>query len=159
MTRKSSETEIPLSAAEIKAQRDNMNVDAIPQSLKDIPHWVCWIGKHKGGNPKFTKIPINPKTRKNASTNMPSTWGAFDQALSSFRKHTNLCGIGFVFGPDDPFVGVDLDNCRDPDTGELSPVAREILDTLKTYTEVSPSGKGVKAFLSGCLLVSPLFLP
>jgi len=52
-------------------------------------------------------------------------------------------GIGFVLG--DGFVGVDLDGCRNPETGALDQWAIEALLGLSTYSEVSPSGSGVKA--------------
>jgi primase-polymerase (primpol)-like protein len=60
-------------------------------------------------------------------------------------------GIGFVFTADDPFVGVDLDDCRDPDTKEIEAWADEIVAELSSYTEVSPSGTGFKVFLRGRL--------
>lgn len=121
----------------------------IPQSLKDTPHWVCWRGEYRGGNPKLSKIPVNPKSGGNASSTNAATWGGYDQALSRFNKSPQLCGIGFVFGSDDPFVGVDLDHCRNPETGDIEAWAREILGELNTYCEVSPSQTGVKAFLRG----------
>jgi hypothetical protein len=61
-------------------------------------------------------------------------------------------GIGFVFTPDDPFAGIDLDNCRDTATGEIDPWAEEVLAQFgDTYAEVSPSGTGVKLFGIGAL--------
>jgi hypothetical protein len=44
-------------------------------------------------------------------------------------------------------AGIDLDTCRDPATGHVEPWAQEVLDRLSTYSEVSPSGTGIKAFL------------
>nr|WP_233265125.1 hypothetical protein [Halomarina oriensis] len=48
-------------------------------------------------------------------------------------------------------VGVDLDDCRDSDTGELSENARAIVEQLDSYTEVSPSGTGVHVIVHGAL--------
>jgi putative DNA primase/helicase len=42
-----------------------------------------------------------------------------------------------------------LDDCRDPDSGDLTAFARDILDRFRTYAEVSPSGTGVKLFVRG----------
>ena len=58
-------------------------------------------------------------------------------------------GIAYVFSADDPFTGVDIDDCRDPETGEISAAARTIIATLDTYCEVSPSSSGVKLVLVG----------
>ncbi|MBV08677.1 hypothetical protein [Rubinisphaera sp.] len=60
---------------------------------------------------------------------------------------SDLAGIGFVFTDDDPFVGVDLDHCLEPETGNLLPWVSEIVDLLDSYTEISPSGTGVKIIL------------
>lgn len=62
-----------------------------------------------------------------------------------------LPGIGFVLTDDDPFTGVDLDACRDPVTGELTPESTRIVTELDSYAEVSPSGTGVRIILAGSL--------
>ena len=41
-----------------------------------------------------------------------------------------------------------LDSCRDPDTGNIAPWAQAVIDRFATYTEVSPSGTGAKAFFT-----------
>ncbi|HEV8045824.1 MAG TPA: hypothetical protein VGP38_11625, partial [Rubrobacter sp.] len=46
-----------------------------------------------------------------------------------------------------PYVGVDLDDVRDPETGLLTPRAAEIVSRLDSYTEVSPSGTGAKLWV------------
>ena len=51
----------------------------------------------------------------------------------------------------DGFAGVDLDHCRDPETGTIEPWAAEIVKLFGTYTKVSPSGTGVKLFGRGAL--------
>ena len=48
--------------------------------------------------------------------------------------------------------GVDLDHCRDADTGALEPWAAQIVEELGSYAEVSPSGTGVHIIVSGELL-------
>jgi hypothetical protein len=54
-----------------------------------------------------------------------------------------LDGVGYVFSADDPYVGIDLDTCRDLETGVIEPWAVEIVDDIGSYTEISPSGRGV----------------
>ncbi len=54
-----------------------------------------------------------------------------------------LLGLDLNSSPQDPYTGVDLDKCRDPETGEIEPWARSIIDRLKSYTEISPSGCGL----------------
>ena len=55
--------------------------------------------------------------------------------------------IGVVLTETSDLFGQDLDACRNPKTGKITEWAREIIDALYTYTEISPSGTGVKAFL------------
>ncbi|MCO6436784.1 MAG: hypothetical protein J5J06_06830 [Phycisphaerae bacterium] len=52
-----------------------------------------------------------------------------------------------MFTEDDPFAGVDLDNCIDGESGVLKPWAREFIESLASYSEISPSGRGVKVFV------------
>ena len=53
--------------------------------------------------------------------------------------------MGFVLDAvRDGIVGVDLDGCRDPSTGSIEGWATRIINGLLSYTEVSPSGTGVK---------------
>jgi primase-polymerase (primpol)-like protein len=56
-------------------------------------------------------------------------------------------GIGFVLTGHDPYVGMDIDNCRDPNTGKLDYSAQAIIKMLNSYTEISPSGEGIRIFI------------
>jgi hypothetical protein len=122
---------------------DNVVVGAIPQSLKDRPQWVAWKSIPKPGG-KPTKVPVNPYTGGNAKSNDPTTWSSFDESV---RRATtdNLAGIGLMFTGDN-LVGVDLDNVWDGDRWS-NPLAESVAYSLDTYTEVSPSGRGVKMWL------------
>lgn len=101
--------------------------------------WVSWVDEDG------RKIPINPwdRFRNRASSTNPMTWGTREQAIMSLRRF-GLSGIGFVFKEDDIVVGVDIDDCRNPTTGQITTWAQDIIDRLASYTEVSPSGTGVK---------------
>ena len=92
---------------------------------------------------------MNPATGRPADHSDPKTWGPFDLAYRLYQ-HDGLAGIGFVL-TGDGIVGVDLDGCRNPDTGELEPWAAEVVRQFGTYTEVSPSGTGVKLICRGQL--------
>jgi len=52
-----------------------------------------------------------------------------------------------MLGPNgDSFDGVafDLDDCREPETGQLDPWAQGLVDRANSYTEVTPSGNGLR---------------
>ena len=86
--------------------------------LIKLDQWVAWKAVKKDDG-KTTKIPINSHNGKNASTNDSKTWGSYDEAKEYYEKNKDIdiAGVGFVFTEDDPFCGIDLDNCRDPHSG------------------------------------------
>lgn len=53
-----------------------------------------------------------------------------------------------MFTDSDPFCGIDIDDCIDSDD-KLHPIAQEIVDHFNSYTEISPSGTGLKIFIKG----------
>lgn len=118
-------------------------IENVPPCLRERPQWVCWKYVERDG--KRTKVPINARFGWNASATDPQTWTTFEVALAAYERSEQLAGVGFVFTKDDPFAGLDLDNCLNA-AGELT-WGQDIIDELATYTEVSPSGRGVKLFL------------
>jgi len=124
-----------------------IEVDAIPDELTSVPQWVCWTERERGG--KQTKIPVMPGTASFASVQDPETWASFDAAVETAADDDPVAGIGFVFTEDDPFVGVDLDDCRNAETGEADSWAHEIIEQLDSFTEVSPSGTGYHVYVRG----------
>jgi primase-polymerase (primpol)-like protein len=124
----------------------------IPIRLREHPQWICWRIQRRSG--KETKVPIDPTTGDFASTTDATTWGTFKTALDRARR-ANVDGIGFVFTEGDPFVGVDLDDCRDAETGALDQTAIEVITRLHSYTEVSPSGTGLHIIARGTLPEGP----
>jgi len=120
----------------------------VPTAIHVRPQWVGWRYETREG--KKTKVPIDPHTGRRAKTNDPATWSDYETALAAVAKY-GLEGVGYVFSADDPFTGIDIDDCRDPETGVIAEWAQEIIDTLATYTEVSPSGTGLKCWLAGAM--------
>lgn len=117
----------------------------LPPELTDLPQWVVWKTTERHGKP--TKVPFRV-TGSDAKSNDPATWGAFDQATAAVDP-LGMEGVGFVFSEADEFCGVDLDGCRDPETGKVAEWAKEVIMRFATYAEVSPSGTGVKLFCRG----------
>lgn len=128
-------------------------IDNIPGELKDLPRWVGWRyeqRKSKNGDIKWAKPPINVRNGRKANLIDPTHVTTFDQAVTKYNKQA-YDGIGFVFVAGDPFSGVDLDDCMNTKTGILLPWAHDIIYALGSYTEISPSGSGVKIFVRGKL--------
>jgi len=122
------------------------NQEIIPEDLREREQWVCWREEDRDGKP--TKIPVTPGTGAFASSTDPETWASFETALE-YTETEHADGVGFVFTDDDPIVGVDLDDCRDPETDDVDDAALDIIERLDSYTEVSPSGTGYHVLIRG----------
>lgn len=113
---------------------------AIPWELKSRGLWCLWKYEDRDGKP--SKVPYRTNGFKAASNN-PTSFTTFDKALSAYRKggYEGL-GIGIFNG----FCAVDIDHCVDQKEGTLhvSNMAQDIINTMDSYTEVSPSGTGIR---------------
>jgi hypothetical protein len=110
----------------------------IPRELTERPRWILW--EQEG-----TKVP-KQVTGRNASSIDPQTWSPYEEVAAAFDPNCRD-GVAIVLG--DRLWGIDLDDCRKVDSGEVEPWAQEIVDRFQTYAEVSPSGTGLKLFFDG----------
>lgn len=118
----------------------------LPKLLLDLPHWVGWRYEERGG--KATKVPYCVPTGQRASTTDPRTWSIYESAAAAAPRYD---GIGFVFSKDDDLVGIDMDDCRNPETGRLEDWAAAIVTQIDSYTEITPSGRGLHILCRGKL--------
>lgn len=122
----------------------------VPPELAEREQWVAWRYEHRAGETKPTKVPYDARTGQRASTTDPSTWTSLERA-QQFCVTSGAAGVGYVLSEHDPYVGVDLDHCRNPQSGAIDHWARDIVTRLNSYTEVSPSGAGLRIFVRGDL--------
>ena len=120
--------------------------DAVPDVLRRADAWLCWRAEVRDG--KTTKVPTSPDTGRD--TDATAARWTFEQAVAGAEAH-GLDGVGFALDGEHglDLVGVDIDHCRDPETGEIHPGALEILRALDSYAEVSPSATGARGFVLG----------
>lgn len=117
-----------------------INEAGIPDELKHHRQWVVWRYEQVELPPKkATKVPYSAITGRMASSVDRFTWSTFSDALA-FQKSNNFDGIGFVLTRDDPYTVIDLD---EPSTTEELNRNNEIFYAMASFTEFSPSGKGV----------------
>lgn len=118
------------------------------RQLARFPNFVRWK-LEPGAKGRLTKVPYQADGRRKASSTDPKTWSTFEAIVAATRDQPMDAsgGIGYVF--DGTFVFIDLDNCRDPHSGAITAWAREIIDALDSFTEVSPSGYGLHIFVEG----------
>lgn len=128
----------------------SFNYTNIPQEIKATKQWVARCGK----------MPINAVTLNGASSTNSAHWTTFENASNAIGKTAQwydgktkqkisgtVDGIGFVLSP--PYCGIDLDHVINADTGEITPEAADIIRTMDSYTEKSPSGTGIHIIYKG----------
>jgi len=115
-------------------------------SLSGAELWVGWRQEKRDG--RLTKIPYDAIRGAWASSDDPTTWSTREEAeFWAMRERGDGVGIMFAEIEDDAFLaGVDLDSCRSRVSEEIEPWAQEVVSRFATYTEVSPSGTGLKLF-------------
>jgi P4 family phage/plasmid primase-like protien len=120
--------------------------EAIPLSIKKIPRFVMWkyVEIGKGDTKRWSKLPLQINHSAASSTDA-ATWIDYFTAEEAYKKG-GFDGIGIVFIGEDNIIGIDLDDARDPNSGALTQFAHTVLDNVKGYAEVSPSGTGIKIF-------------
>ena len=112
---------------------------------------MAWRNEPRGGDARLTKVPHGRGGRAKADDS--STWLTRAEAEALARRIVNGNGGGLGIELSDlgggrRLGGVDLDTCRDAATGEIAAWAREVIDRLASYIEISPSGSGVKLYFT-----------
>jgi|SRR6185437_6787201 len=127
--------------------------DSIPAMLKAARLWSVWAYQYV--NTRWTKIPFSARLSiqavedasrytsrvpwwPRAKSNDTSTWASWEDARALAHYFDGI-GIMVCKG----ICGVDLDKCVEPD-GSLDAWAAKIVSDLDSYTELSPSGKGLR---------------
>lgn len=125
-----------------------------PPALTEYDQWMCRTTDKLAFAPwaDDTSDADSPDSR--FSWSKPENWGDFEQAMGSTVDPRVTDDLAFISqkpddpydAPPDPFLMVDFDNVRDPETGEVIPEATSIIAALgATYVDVSTSGGGLHA--------------
>lgn len=122
----------------------NSNFFNVPEELQQLNQWVCWVYQDTDSGKK-TKVPVNPVTKKWAKKNDPTTWCSFVDAVAHSMAYD---GIGFMVSHDDPYIFVDFDDTDDP---AIMANQQFYFQQLNSYSERSPSGKGLHILVRGKL--------
>jgi hypothetical protein len=130
-------------------------VENIPAELKRLFLWGLWKYVRRDG--EWTKPPIDPITlRVGDKLKITGRFRFDDDSIrdAALKHRGGVDGVCVCLPaelpaePDAPVLCViDLDDCRNPETGEVADWARKVIDRFASYTEVSPSGTGVKIFV------------
>lgn len=131
--------------------------DTIPARLAQAQQWVLWKFEWDVKRSAWLKVPYyvqggrrtggqgDDRDRQRLAT-LPVVRRAFERAAGTEKAWT---GVGFGFLPGDGLIGIDLDKCFDPVTGQLGDRAAKIVQAFHSFTEFSPSGKGLHIYVEG----------
>lgn len=110
-------------------------IENYPVQLKNDGLFCVWRYEERDGHK--TKVPYNPRTGQRAKSNDPDTFAPLSIAEEKQSGFDGL-GVGIFNG----LCAVDIDNCITD--GMLSDMAQDIVAAMRSYTEISPSGHGVR---------------
>ena len=135
-----------MSIPQVEAPQTTVLTENLPAEMKTYRAWICWRYEMRDG--KETKVPYDAFTGRRASSTDSRTWCSFKEAVAVLEEG-GYDGLGFVLSTGDPFCAVDLDACRDPQTGKVDAWAEDLIAASGGYAEVSPSGRGVHIIVKG----------
>ena len=132
-----------------RPMQSNLRDLQAPDLLRDLPGWLVWRFK-PNGDKKPRKVPFY--------VSGAARWGAQGTAadrkrLTTFDHAKRVAlengyeGVGFAPMPEFGISALDFDDCVTD--GVINPVVESL--TAGTYTEFSPSGNGIRAFVVGSL--------
>ena len=126
-----------------------VNAATVDPSQIAIGQWVLWRYEQVGGT--FTRVPYQVNGAK-ASTHNPQTYNTYLAVLAAYQADQGRTydGIGFVPTEDLGLIFGDLDHCIDKD-GVIAKWALDIVTTMATRTERTPSGTGLRFIAKGAL--------
>lgn len=120
-----------------------------PALLRECRGWLIWRLENIGRS-KPLKVPYyaggGKRRGANGSSEDVGQLVDFDSAKKAARER-GFTGVGFAFLPEFGVTGLDFDNCITD--GVIDPLVEKV--TLGTYTEISPSGNGIHAWVRGNL--------
>jgi hypothetical protein len=108
---------------------------------------VGWRYEFHAG--RWTKVPYQPDGRHARSTD-PSTWSSFEDVQIAYDTRS-FDGVGVVLDGSDGLVGWDFDHCLGVDGAITVPEVGDYVHQLDSYTEVTPSGTGLRVFVNASL--------
>lgn len=138
--------------ADYRARYPVPSLASVVPALAERKQWLMWRyepGETETAKPRKMPYYANARKRVGKQGDLKDRGALVDYEtiLQAVKKHdtrgNGWDGVGFAFLPDDGLVGIDLDGMIDPESGEISERCAAIIAACETYTEFSPSGKGV----------------
>ena len=128
----------------VLSSRNGFAYDRLPPNFIETYHYFClWRLEVRNGDPKPTKVPYDPNTLQRGSSADMTKHSKFAFCLNQWNSLPSRDGIGIGIGLFDDLCGIDIDHCID-ENNQVLDFAQDIINTVNSYTEISPSGTGIR---------------
>ena len=119
-----------------------------PQVLMNADNWLCWKKGETDIRGKFSKLPVNPNdVRIIINYQDPKNLLSFLEAKNYYNNNHLISGLGFKLNAlpinNSYLIGIDIDMQEGRTESDFEGFRKELNGT---YSEVSPSGKGIRLF-------------
>jgi len=132
---------LPVASSSSQSTRLSYELPEVLKPLRDQRNWVIW--RYDEDNGRLAKVPYQgERPAFRAKSNKNFTWCDYETAVAAAVR-TEAAGIGFMI-KGSGIAAFDLDDCRDPKSGEVAPCAMELVQKCGSYTEITPSGCGLR---------------
>jgi primase-polymerase (primpol)-like protein len=119
-------------ASPVKGQTSlPVKAENIATRLCERDQWLLW--RLESVDDRVKKVPYSAHTSRKADVTDKRNLAPYHAVLAAYRTG-GWAGIGFVPLPEDDLAGIDLDHCRDPETGMIDWWAAQIVEELDSYT-------------------------
>jgi len=119
----------------------------IPSELQQLNRWLCWKKGATKPNGKFDKVPYyaSGEIRHGTQGSVADVEQlvTYTKAVEAQKQH-DFDGVGLAM-LGDGYIALDFDHCIVDE--QIAPWVMELAGD--TYAEISPSGKGIRAFYRG----------
>jgi len=112
--------------------------------MLELPRWLGWNFEWREKQKRWAKQPCNPVSGVRAEWQKNTK--NFDDAYKG-AKQRRMDGIGFSPEVQDGLVFVDFDDCVKEDA--LDEAVEKWIRLLPSYTEITPSGEGLRIVVAG----------
>jgi len=141
--------ELPSSGRGLPEQLD-IDSGQYPNDMARYDQWLLWKPEPDGR--KVPRAPWETGGDRFVSAMDPANQTSFEASIENLESLSDTdYGLAFTLTEDDPFVLIDYDDARDPETGEIAPMVRQHIEDAESYADISTSGTGVHLLIRGAL--------
>jgi P4 family phage/plasmid primase-like protien len=135
------------------AHIDDRTAATIPPELRNAARCIVWEWAWDKDSGRWRKPPIDPRKPRGSKRRInhldPKNWMSFEAARD--LAHRGGDGVGIAPDPEglDRLVPLDFDDCLDDAGRIIKPDVARWVKALNSYTEISPSGRGLRTWIFG----------